>query len=283
MIVLLLRLYWEFLLIGMFSMGGGMATVPFLFDLSQRTAWFSTADLTTMIAISEATPGPIGVNMATYVGYITAGLPGGIVAPLGLTTPAFIIILLVSKIMNTLWQNPKVQGLFYALRPASVGLIAAAAFSVCAVSLFSTENGLTLHWPSILLFAVMLVAMNLPKLKNLSTLWFIAMAAVAGVVFHMVDEPNQSFPNQKSSGTERRFQSFLGLGSGFHQGLGDAVMDHLQRLLAVNELPAVKLDDGPKDQGADDIDPPPPGGAVDVVLLAVLQDELLGGASLLAR
>ena len=89
--------------------------------------------------------------------------------------------------MNTLWQNPKVQGLFYALRPASVGLIAAAAFSVCAVSLFSTENGLTLHCPSILLFAVMLVAMNLPKLKNLSTLWFIAMAAVAGVVFHMVD------------------------------------------------------------------------------------------------
>ena len=148
MIVLLLRLYWEFLLIGMFSMGGGMATVPFLFDLSQRTAWFSTADL---------------------------------------TTPAFLIILLVSRIMNTLWQNPKVQGLFYALRPASVGLIAAAAFSVCAVSLFSTENGLTLHWPSILLFAVMLVAMNLPKLKNLSTLWFIAMAAVAGVVFHMVD------------------------------------------------------------------------------------------------
>lgn len=83
MIVLLLRLYWEFLLIGMFSMGGGMAAVPFLFDLSQRTAWFSTADLTTMIAISEATPGPIGVNMATYVGYITAGLPGGIVAPWG--------------------------------------------------------------------------------------------------------------------------------------------------------------------------------------------------------
>ena len=114
----------------MFSMGGGMATVPFLFDLSQRTAWFSTADLTTMIAISQATPGPIGVNMATYVGYITAGLPGGIVAPLGLTTPAFLIILLVSRIMNTLWQNPKVQGLFYALRPASVGLIAAAAFSV---------------------------------------------------------------------------------------------------------------------------------------------------------
>lgn len=130
-------------------MAAGMATVPFLFDLSARTGWFTTADLTTMIAISEATPGPIGVNMATYVGYVSAGIPGSIIAPLGLVTPAVIIILLVSKILNTLWQNPKVKGLFYALRPASVGLIGAAAFSVCAVSLFSTEQGLVLHWPSI--------------------------------------------------------------------------------------------------------------------------------------
>ena len=171
MIVLLLRLYWEFFLVGLFSMGGGMATVPFLFDLSARTGWFTTADLTTMIAISEATPGPIGVNMATYVGY----------------APAVIIILLVSKILNTLWQNPKVKGLFYALRPASVGLIGAAAFSVCAVSLFSTEQGLVLHWPSILLFGIMLAAMNLPKLKELPSVFFIAVAAVVGIVFQMVD------------------------------------------------------------------------------------------------
>ena len=150
MIVLLLRLYWEFFLVGLFSMGGGMATVPFLFDLSARTGWFTTADLTTMIAISEATPGPIGVNMATYVGYVSAGI-------------------------------------FYALRPASVGLIGAAAFSVCAVSLFSTEQGLVLHWPSILLFGIMLTALNLPKLKELPSVFFIAVAAVVGIVFQMVD------------------------------------------------------------------------------------------------
>ena len=147
----------------------------------------TTADLTTMIAISEATPGPIGVNMATYVGYVSAGIPGSIIAPLGLVTPAVIIILLVSKILNTLWQNPKVKGLFYALRPASVGLIGAAAFSVCAVSLFSTEQGLVLHWPSILLFGIMLAAMNLPKLKELPSVFFIAVAAVVGIVFQMVD------------------------------------------------------------------------------------------------
>jgi chromate transporter len=183
--ILLLRLFWEFFLVGLFSMGGGMATVPFLFDLSARTGWFTTADLTNMIAISEATPGPIGINMATYVGYASAGVPGGIIAPLGLVTPAFLIILLVSRVLSVLWQSPKVQGVFYALRPASVGLIGAAAFSVCAVSLFTWDGTLTLHWASIALFAVLIIAMNLPKLKKLPSVAFIAIAAVAGVVFQL--------------------------------------------------------------------------------------------------
>lgn len=182
-----LRLYWEFLLVGTFSMGGGMATVPFLFDLSARTGWFTTADLASMIAISEATPGPIGVNMATYVGYSSAGVLGGIIAPLGLVTPAVIIILLVSRILNLLWQDPRINGLFYALRPASVGLIASAAFSVCAVSLFTWDGALTLHWPSIILFGILLLAMNVPKLKELPSVAYIGIAAVAGIVFKMVD------------------------------------------------------------------------------------------------
>lgn len=185
--MILLRLYWEFFVVGCFSMGGGMATVPFLFDLADRTGWFTTADLASMIAISEATPGPIGINMATYVGYASAGVPGGIIAPLGLVTPAVIIILLVSRLLNTLWKNPKVQDLFHVLRPASVGLIAAAAFSVCAVSLFTWDGGLTLHWPSIVLFGLLLAAMNLPKLNKIPSVVFIAIAAVVGMVFQMVD------------------------------------------------------------------------------------------------
>ena len=164
-----------------------MATIPFLFDLSARTGWFSTADLASMIAISEATPGPIGINMATYVGYVSAGVPGGILASLGLVTPAFLIILLVSKLLNTLWKDPRVAGLFYSIRPASVGLVGAAALSVCAVSLFSVENGLTIHWASVILFVVLLAAMNLPKLKEIPSIVYIAIAAVVGVVFHMVD------------------------------------------------------------------------------------------------
>ena len=185
--MILLRLYWEFFVVGCFSMGGGMATVPFLFDLADRTGWFTTADLASMIAISEATPGPIGINMATYVGYASAGVPGGVIAPLGLVTPAVVIILLVSRLLNTLWKNPRVQDLFHVLRPASVGLIAAAAFSVCAVSLFTWDGGLTLHWPSIVLFGLLLAAMNLPKLNKIPSVVFIAIAAVVGMVFQMVD------------------------------------------------------------------------------------------------
>ena len=180
-----LQLFWEFFRIGLFAVGGGMATLPFLEQLSVRTGWYGPALITDMIAISESTPGPIGINMATYVGYASAGVPGGMIAPLGLVTPAFLIILLVSKLLSTLWQSPKIQGLFYALRPASVGLIAAAAFAVCAVSLFTWDSSLTLHWPSIALFGVMLVAMNLPKLKKLPSVSFVGIAAVVGILFKM--------------------------------------------------------------------------------------------------
>ena len=121
------------------------------------------------------------------MGYASAGVPGGVIAPLGLVTPAVIIILLVSRLLNTLWKNPKVQDLFHVLRPASVGLIAAAAFSVCAVSLFTWDGALTLHWPSIVLFGLLLAAMNLPKLNKIPSVVFIAIAAVVGMVFQMVD------------------------------------------------------------------------------------------------
>ena len=161
--------------------------MPFLFDLSVRTGWFSAADLANMIAISEATPGPIGVNMATYVGYTTAGIPGAVIAPLGLVTPAVILIILISKLLSTVWKSPKIQGLFHALRPASVGLIGAAAFSVCAVSLFTWDGSLTLHWPSIILCGILLIAMNLPKLNKLPSVVYIAIAALVGILLQMTN------------------------------------------------------------------------------------------------
>ena len=79
-----LRLFWEFFKTGLFAVGGGLATLPFIYDISDRTGWFTYQQIADMIAVSESTPGPIGVNTATYVGYITGGLPGAIVATLGL-------------------------------------------------------------------------------------------------------------------------------------------------------------------------------------------------------
>ena len=93
--MLYLRLFWEFFKTGLFAVGGGMATLPFLYSMSDATGWFTHAQLADMIAVSESTPGPIGVNMATYVGFSTAGVPGAVVATLGLITPSVIIILII--------------------------------------------------------------------------------------------------------------------------------------------------------------------------------------------
>ena len=95
-----LSLFWEFFKTGLFAVGGGMATVPFLSEMAARTGWFTQEMLADMIAVGESTPGPIGVNTATYVGYTVAGIPGGVVATLGLVLPSFIIILIVSAVLK---------------------------------------------------------------------------------------------------------------------------------------------------------------------------------------
>jgi chromate transporter len=137
--MILLRLYYEFLKVGLFVFGGGLATVPFLQEMSEKTGWFTLQQLIDMIAVSESTPGPIGVNMATYVGYTIAGIPGGAIATLGLITPSIIIAMIIAGFLNKFRQSKLVDSAFYGLRPASCGLIAAAGFSVARLSLIHTE------------------------------------------------------------------------------------------------------------------------------------------------
>ncbi len=186
-----IRLFIEFFLTGLFSVGGGMATIPFLEDMSARTGWFSHAQLADMIAISESTPGPIGVNMATYVGYLTAGLPGGIIATLGLVTPSVIVILIIAAFLKAFRSNKYVDRVFYGIRPASTALIAAAGVSVlmlCIVDIDTFSNSGKLFDlvdpKAIILFALVWVLTNLvKKTKKLHPLVFIAISALAGLVF----------------------------------------------------------------------------------------------------
>ena len=189
--MLYLRLFWEFFKTGLFAVGGGMATLPFLYDMSAKTGWFSPAQLADMIAVSESTPGPIGVNMATYVGFSTAGIPGAVLATLGLVTPSVIIILLIARVLHAFRQNRYVDAAFYGLRPCSVGLIAAAGLLVVRIALFdvelfhSTGAFLDLLRPkALLLAALLLVLTNAVKTtKKLHPIVFILSSAVIGVLF----------------------------------------------------------------------------------------------------
>lgn len=154
-----LRLFLEFFRTGLFAVGGGLATMPFLYHISDTTGWFSHADLANMIAVSESTPGPMGINMATYVGFTVAGIPGAVIATLGLVSPSIIVILIVAKFLETFRTNRTVDAVFYGLRPASCGLIAAAGLSVVSLALLNLNGppAELFQWKYIALAAVILV------------------------------------------------------------------------------------------------------------------------------
>ena len=189
--MILLRLFFEFFKTGLFAIGGGMATVPFLYAMSDKTAWFTHAQLADMIAVGESTPGPIGVNMATYVGYTTAGVIGALVATVGLVAPSVIVILIIARVLRQFRQNKYVDAAFYGLRPCSVGLIAAAGVLVVKVSLFDTDLYAAtgniadlLRWKCIVLAAVLVVLTNfVPKIKKLHPIIFLRASAAVGIVF----------------------------------------------------------------------------------------------------
>ena len=185
----LLLLFGEFFRAGLFAVGGGLATIPFLMDIGQRTGWFSSSELADMIAVSESTPGPLGVNMATYVGFTTAGVAGSVAATLGLVAPSILIILIIAQFLKKFRENALVQHVFYGLRPASTAMIAAAGLEVVQLALFRSEALGTLpwyqlfQWKAIALAAVLLFTTR--KWKNLHPVAWIALSALAGILFQM--------------------------------------------------------------------------------------------------
>ena len=183
--LILLTLCGEFFVIGLFSVGGGMATVPFLLSLSQRRGWYSSEDLSNIIAISEATPGPIGVNMATYVGYLTSGFPGALLATLALTLPAFLIILLLANVLQKHREHQVVKSLFYGLRPASAGFIAAAFLSLSLATFFTLGSAFAVNWKALALFAALILCLSLPQTKKLPIPLLLLFAALAGLLLKL--------------------------------------------------------------------------------------------------
>ena len=184
-----LQLMYEFFKTGLFSVGGGLATLPFLYEMSSRHPdWFTSADIADMIAISESTPGAIGINMSTYAGYRTAGIPGGLLASFALALPCVIIILIIARFLAKFRRNRLVEGAFYGLRPASIAMISVAGLNVARIALVNldalTEGGGGLGeffiWKALALAVLILIGQK--KLKW-SPVVFIAISAVVGVIF----------------------------------------------------------------------------------------------------
>lgn len=188
---LYLQLFWEFFKTGLFAVGGGMATLPFLYDISNKTGWFTHAQLADMVAVSESTPGPIGVNMASYVGFVTGGVGGAVVATLGLIAPSILIVLIIAAFLKAFRDSKYVDGAFYGLRPASTALIASALVTVAKVAFFSSQNfgdlAAVLHgveWKAVVLAAVLLLLTRyVPRVKSWHPIVFIGLSAAVGVIF----------------------------------------------------------------------------------------------------
>ena len=182
--MLYVKLFWEFFQTGLFAVGGGMATLPFLYSISDRTGWFTHQQLADMIAVSESTPGPIGVNMATYSGYITAGIPGALTSTLGLITPSIIVILLVAAFLNAFHENKYVNAVFYGLRPASSAMITAAGLILARVVFFGGAFTNPVNVKAVILAGVLLVFTHIITFTmKLHPVTWIVVAAIAGIVF----------------------------------------------------------------------------------------------------
>lgn len=198
--MILCRLFWEFCKTGLFAIGGGMATVPFLREIADKTGWFTAGQLADMIAVSESTPGPLGVNMATYVGYTVGlsqlgspwmGIVGAVTATLGLIFPSIVIVLCISFFLKRFRTSTLVDAALYGLRPASVALISAAGVEIVLFAILRVDSiyqigAAQLSWKSVALAAGVYAGTNLiPKLKKLHPIWFILLSAIVGVLLKM--------------------------------------------------------------------------------------------------
>lgn len=181
----LLTVIIEFFKTGLFAVGGGLATIPFLQDMAVRYGWFDLETLSTMIAVSESTPGPIGINMATYVGYITLGPIGGVISTLSLVAPSIIVIIIIANMLDKFKESKVVKQVFNGIRPFVVGLIVAATLDLFLSTLFNLDMLFSIKmfsWLSILIFGLMLFAYNKFKINPILV---IVIGAIIGIVLQL--------------------------------------------------------------------------------------------------
>ncbi len=184
---ILWQLFVEFFKVGLFAIGGGLASIPFLTELSQNYGWYTLEELTTMIAVSESTPGPLGVNMATYVGYLMAGISGALVATLALILPSILIVSLIARYLKRFQNARIVQAVFAGLKPAVIAFIISACLDIFVTTMFHAESAVGLwgffNFPNIFLLALLLIIAR--RFPNIHPILYIVCSAFAGIVFSL--------------------------------------------------------------------------------------------------
>lgn len=191
--MILLKLFATFFEIGLFTFGGGYAMISLVMEKSLANGWLTEAELLNMIAVAESTPGPIAVNMATFVGSTQAGILGSAVATLGVVLPSFIIILLISAVMKNFLKYEGVKAFLLGVRPCVVALILGTGVTLCLSTLFGFKSiGNTAFSPDIkgiIIFAVVLLASLVYKKinsKKLSSILVIALSAILGMILYSI-------------------------------------------------------------------------------------------------
>lgn len=178
-----LELFINFLKIGAFTFGGGYAMLPLIQEQVRAHGWLTDEELLNFIAVSESTPGPFAINISTYVGMETGGLFGAFCATLGVVFPSFVIILIVAKCFDRFQENSVIKGCMAGLKPAVIGLIAAAVVSTGKTVLF--PNGITVSTfltPSFIISALVFIGMLVLSLKKVHPIIIILLSGVIGIV-----------------------------------------------------------------------------------------------------
>ena len=181
----LITLCFEFFLTGLFAIGGGLATLPFLTQMGARhPEWFTQEMLVNMVAISESSPGPIGVNMATYVGYTVAGVLGAFLATFSLAFPSLIIIMIIARLLERYRNHLLVDTVFGTMRPVVVGLIASAAFTI--LKLVLTPAAVTgFSWINLAIMLALFALSQFKPTRNLHPILYILIGAALGITLNL--------------------------------------------------------------------------------------------------
>ncbi|MDO5717953.1 MAG: chromate transporter [Tissierellia bacterium] len=181
---MLLKLYFTFLQVGVFSFGGGYAALPFIQNLIvERNGWLTLSEMTDVISISQMTPGPIAINAATFVGTKIMGVPGAIIATLGVVTPQFIIMMILSKFIFSSGRIRVLENILKGLKPAVVGLISIATLTMIVESILGGEYGFnSVQIVPLICFAVGFVL----YIKGVDLIKLIVLGAVMGIGLHLI-------------------------------------------------------------------------------------------------